>query len=93
MPVGLRIRDPSGNIIIDWTMRLGRILGVVTLTGPTAGSAVHAEFADGTPFWTVQCISASGAGAPTISVSGTTISWTFGGVWDTQTYRLVYGVY
>lgn len=93
MPAVFRFRDPAGNLIVDLGTRLGRILGARTLTGPTNGSAVHPELAEGTPFWTVQCISSPAAGVPTISVSGTTISWTFAGVWDTQTFRLVYGVF
>jgi hypothetical protein len=93
MPQGLQTMDASGNVILDTSMRLGRVLGVATLTAPTGGSAVNAAFADGAPFWMVTNVSTPNGEQPTISVAGTTISWSFPGVGSGSTFRLVYGVY
>lgn len=94
MPQGLQIWDASGNLIWGTALRMGRVLGVRTLTAPTAGSVANAAFADGTAFWQLQTIGASTLRQPSISLAGTTLSWSFPGAgWSSEAYRLVFGVY
>ena len=94
MPQGWQAFDASGNLIVDVSTRLGRVLGVQTLTAATGGSVTNANFASGTPFWMLSNVSVAGARQPEITFSGTTLSWSFPGVgWSGETYRLVYGVY
>lgn len=93
MPSGMQMWDPSGNLIIDTSMHLGRILGIASLSGPTNGSQSNSGLATGTPFWILTCLSASSVRQPVISVSGTTISWDFEGAGAGLSWRLVYGVY
>ena len=94
MPQGLQVWDASGNLILDLTDRLGRILGISTLTSPTDGSITDAGFASGTPWFICLPISSGAASTPQCSVAGNVISWDFitGGNYAT-TYKLIYGVY
>lgn len=93
MPAGLQMWDPAGNLIVDISMRLGRVLGVAALTGGVNGSAVNDGLTTGTPFWMLTCITSPLVRQPVISVSGSTISWDFGGLGGGLNWRLVYGVY
>jgi hypothetical protein len=94
MPQGLQVWDASGNLILDLTDRLGRILGISTLTPPTDGSVINADFATGTPFWACVPVSSGRAPVPNVSFSGTTLSWDFvAGISYGPSYRLIYGVY
>lgn len=92
MPQGLQVWDASGNSILDTSMRLGRVLGVRTLTGGTNSSHVDAGLSTGTPFWIVTSLTAPNIKQPDVSVAGTTISWTWA-AGSSGDWRLVYGVY
>lgn len=50
MSNGIRIRDTDGNVILDITDRITRILGVIAVSSP--GSLYHADLSSGTP-WAV----------------------------------------
>lgn len=92
MPQGLQVFDASGNVLVDTSTRLGRILGVTTIT-TTTGSVVDSDFANGTPFWYAIPLSIADVEfGPDLSFSGTTLSWDFQGRTVTS-HRLVYGVY
>lgn len=93
MPQGLQILDASGNVIIDGSRRLGRILNVVTLTGATDGNETNAGLAGGSPFWQVVFLGSYATFMPTITVIGSTIYWAWDGRGAGNSYRLVYGVY
>lgn len=94
MPQGVQVWDASGNLIIDITQRLGRVLGVATLTSPTDGSVTDAGFGTGTPFWACIPVATGRALVPDLSISGNTLSWDFlTGYSYAPTYRLIYGVY
>jgi hypothetical protein len=90
--IGCRVRDDAGNIILDLTDRLGRVLGVVTITS-SGGSVTNAGFLDGSPFWVyLKDTNGNFSNQPTISVAGDTLSWSWpsGGGSDG---RILYGVY
>ena len=96
MPAGFQAWDASGNTVVDLSTRLGRILGVHT-TGSSNGSITNAGLAQGTPFALVSQPNSTVANggtfypSPTVSFSGTTMSWTFPGTGAPST--IVYGVY
>lgn len=91
MPQGLQIFDAAGNVIFDTNVRAGRVLGVASVVAATAGSVTNAGLATGTPFWAFQTTTTSYfTAAPTISVSGTTLSW---GAEAGAAGNIVYGVY
>lgn len=79
MPIGLRQRDLSGNVLIEITTRLPRIIGRVNLTAGTNGSVVVPP--SGTnPI--VYWFNPSGAQpdyntSPKFTDDGTTITWTY----------------
>ena len=83
--------DASGNIIFDTNTYAGRVLGIATVTASTSGNASSNGLTTGTPFWSFQTTSTQYfSQVPTISVSGTTISWD-----NTSSTNgfIVYGVY
>lgn len=91
MPQGLQIFDASGNVILDTNVKAGRVLGTATVAASTAGSVTNAGLTTGTPFWIYQASTTSYfARAPTISVSGSTLSWAAD---SDRAGLIVYGVY
>lgn len=92
MPQGLQVWDPAGNLIFDTNDRIGRVLGAVQ-TGTSAGDVVNAGLATGTPFVIVQKIGAIADAfkIPTVSISGTTLSWT-AGPHGLVNHMIIYGV-
>lgn len=96
MATGLRVWDASGNLVVDVTDRLTRILGVVSMPANSSGSVVDDGFLTGTPF--PIAIRSNGTTffngtsvAVSISFSGNTMNYS-----TTQTvadYLIVYGVY
>jgi hypothetical protein len=94
MGVGLQVWDAAGNLVVDTTTRVGKILGVTTLTGGVAGSVVDSRFGFGVGFWRVVPLTNYAVAMPTLSLSGDTLSWTWpNGGSGSQGYSLVYGVY
>ncbi|NDD82997.1 hypothetical protein EBZ38_01765 [bacterium] len=92
MPAGLREYDASGNLIFDTTSKLGRVLGVTTLTGTVDGNLTDNDLTSGTPFWMIVSVASFGAEMPAISTTGTLLSWSWSGR-GSGTYKLIYGVY
>lgn len=96
MGAGIIVRDASGNVVMDLTTRVTRIIGFVTVTGP---GSLTADFSTGTPFAVVA--SAPSNDGPTYQVnvacswSGNTMSWadmSGRSSWPTG-IRIMYGVY
>lgn len=76
MGLGAQICGPTGAPTLDVADLTGRVLGSL-VTGASNGSVTGvAGFAAGTPFWSYNPFSGYGP-VPQISVSGTTLSWTF----------------
>jgi hypothetical protein len=105
MPQGLEVYGPDGATYISVTSRLGRVLGQVTVS--SSGSLVDSRFAQGQPFF--MLVGGGGGNAfyyPFVSISGTTLSWTFtpppansspgteaGATPSPATTTIMYGVY
>ncbi|MDF4024142.1 hypothetical protein P3W24_04045 [Luteibacter sp. PPL201] len=91
MAVGVRIKDRNGNIVVDFTSKLPRIIGYIDTNG-SAGSINVPELALGNAYWVVSPISGtSGRGSPNVSISGTTLSWSYPNA--TVNDRIYYGYY
>lgn len=97
MATGLRVWDASGNLILDVTDRITRILGYTTLAANSSSSLSNDGFLTGTPF--PIAIRSNGTGtafngaavAVSISFSGNTMYYsTSQSVAD---FIIVYGVY
>jgi len=93
MGQGLQIWNASGGLVLDTSHRLTRVLGSFE-SGTSDGSLTSPGFSQGTP-WHVRLTSQLGYTAPTITVSGNTLSWSFGNV--AAEFRrsafIIYGVY
>jgi len=79
MPIGFRQRDPSGNLLVDITTRLPRIMGRVSISAGVNGSvAVQTSGTNPIFYWFNPSTSTPDFNAsPNFSISGDTISWTF----------------
>lgn len=78
MTLGLRIRDPNGNITIDITDRITRSLGTVSTNGVT-GRVDDARFGTGQGWYHVVMpgLVNSNQVLPVINVDTGGISWTY----------------
>lgn len=78
MPHGLKIWDELGNVVLDTSVRVGRIIGRVN-SGTTAGSVSVPDFSQGTPWFIVQPITSASftSEVPNVTISNNTLSWTF----------------
>lgn len=76
MPQGFQVWDGAGKLIADYTTRLSRIIGSVTVAAN--GSLTDVGFSTGTPFAVVCNSSASEEYSIALNVtfSGNTMSWT-----------------
>ena len=101
MAAGLQIFDASGNLVLDATYRVLRIIGSVWLDGSSSALADDRLYQGG--FVSFQPSSFAGDGylaggiiTPRFSISGSTLSWTYAaknsGTYDTyQSGTLFYG--
>jgi hypothetical protein len=93
MPAGLQVWDASGNLILDYTDRISRILGIVTISGNVAGSVTSSGFSGLDPFWHCVPLVSYPTYSPQFSFNaGTnTLSWT----WPRSgpDHQLIYGAY
>ncbi|WP_438391069.1 hypothetical protein [Caballeronia sp. DA-9] len=101
MAAGIQCWDASGNLVIDITGRLQRIIGSASLAGGN-GSVTDARLAGGTIWFAFQPSQIWGfqnmdVSRPIFSVAGTTISWTYSGGATTQNIQIqgimFYGIY
>lgn len=77
MVYGLRIRDASGNIVVDYTDRLTRVVGTFA-TGTSDGETYYDPQGGG--LWIVALhsfLDVYNGNAPVVTISGGTISWKF----------------
>ena len=105
MAYGLRVWDASGNLIVDASTRLGRIIGwIPEAQALSNGSITVPEFSEGTPFSlflnpqaAVEFYSKSQPvgpyGFPVVTFSGNTMSWTYDANIIRQPVAIAYGVY
>lgn len=99
MPQGLQVFTSGGQLILDVTDRLTRIIGQVS-TGTTPGSISVPNWTSfGTPWVFIQQRNtATGINARRTcraTISGNTLSWTFEGLseWQAEPAVIQYGVY
>ena len=102
MAAGLQIWDASGNLVLDASHRIMRIIGVVQLANGGSSSVYDARMVNG-GFISFQPDSYIGYGSgglihPQFSISNGTISWTYAAKNSTQydTYvngYVYYGAY
>lgn len=81
MPSGMQCWDANGNLLVDFTTRLSRMLGSQYIDG-TAGSLMDANLAQGEPFAVFQPEQlfnhiSGDSPRPNIIISGNTISWSY----------------
>ena len=73
MAAGLKIWDASGNLIVDLTTRIGRVVAVQAVGANSTGSVTVSQLAQGDPF--TAFLTNVLSGKPLVTVSGTTVSW------------------
>lgn len=83
MAAGLQVFDASGNLIVDLTTRLSRLITVIDpglVDGSQSFPAVNNTIAAMLSNYSEVQSGSGGAGVlPVVSVSGNTVSWTFNG--------------
>lgn len=77
MPQGLQIFDASGNIVLDISDRVYRLLTVADITTAATGSITVPGIANGTPI-IVPVRYTESKKAPTLTTTGTGVSWNYG---------------
>lgn len=95
MSQGLQVWDASGNLIFDTVDFIGRVTDVVDIPASTTSSATINSLAEGTRWQVLLPVSGTFTpGAvdtpPTISIVGTTLSYTNG---VAKGFKLILGVY
>lgn len=95
MPVGIEIYDASGNLILGVNDATGKYLGEAALpatsTSSTSGTITDSRLAGGTLWWlTTLPPTTEYSRDVTVSLSGTTLTWTVGA--DCPACTLFYGV-
>jgi len=76
MPQGLQAWDAQGRLVCDISDRLGRVIDIVD-TGLSDGSISVPGFSWGTPWASVQPYDSNVFFTPTVTIQGTTLSWSF----------------
>lgn len=79
MTIGFRQRDPSGNILVDITTRLPRIMGRVQLSAGVSGSVLVPSSGTNPLFYWFNASSSQPDynASPRFSDDGNTITWTY----------------
>lgn len=93
MPAGLQVWNAAGVLTLDTSDRTGVILGYRDSL-PASGSLVDVGLTRGEPFYLTQLavnwIDSKGFILPTVTISGTTLSWS--GAGNDGQWRIVWGV-
>ena len=92
MPQGLQVWNSSGQLIIDTSTSIGKVLGITTITAGVSGNIADTKFALGTPFWSLINQGPDSYGAsPIVSYNSglTRLEWTNSAAYNNL---LVYGV-
>lgn len=89
MPAGIQCWDAAGNLTLDMTDRIVKVLGVVD-TGTGGGSIWVPGFSAGTGWFYAAAVDGGmRASPPTTTINGNTLSW----LPSPENFRLTYGVY
>ena len=95
MPQGLQIFNAGGDLILDVTDRLTRVLGEFE-TGTSSGSVSNPNLSSGTPWFTMRDLGKYemlSEASCSVSINSSSISWTFGSSGTKTNKKIVYGVY
>lgn len=95
MPQGLQCWDSNGNMTLDVTDRLTRLLGTAE-TGVSNGSISDENLSAGTPWFVLRDTSdyeMLTEATCSVTISGNTISWVFSSTGTKTNKKIVYGVY
>ena len=95
MGLGMQVFDASGNIMIDVTTRLSRVIGTVAIPAASTSSLAVPNTMQGTIWYSIYGGGNGNRYSPVITVSGGVISWSPrggfpGGAVDVT---MVYGLY
>lgn len=84
MPAGLQIWNASGQLILDATQRVSRVIGIIALSPGVSGSFSDPRLNATNVYWAYQrdktfhlSYGYGGIMSPTFSFSGNTLSWTY----------------
>lgn len=109
MPAGIQLFDANGNLHLDFTDRITKLLGQIDVSGD--GDLVVPEFSQGTPFYFTSPLGLLGSNGwaplfkrwPVITFNGTTMSWRYppggggyqmpAGMNELGAVRISYGTY
>jgi hypothetical protein len=93
MVQGVEVYDASGNLTLSVTDRLTKLLGAVNVS--SSGSLTLPAALAGNSYWFAFIPSTSGftGTPPVISVSGTTLSWTYPAGATNLSGTVHYGMY
>lgn len=80
MPAGLQTFDASGNLILEISDRVYRVLTIIQVPTTDSGSVTVPELLTGTPV--LQAVQLTeGRRAPALSITGgTNVNWNYAGV-------------
>lgn len=99
MANGFQVFNASGQLVVDITDRLTRVIGQVESGSAPGSIQVPAFGVYGAPWAFVQQRNASadqfGKRTARVTISGTTLSWDFPGLasWQILPATIIYGVY
>lgn len=95
MPQGLEIRDANGNVVFDTSTRVGKVVGVITVTTWGSGS-VTVPRNGGTLFTSIQSLDFLPRTGSQITIVGDVINWTYQparGLGQVMPHLIFYGVF
>jgi hypothetical protein len=101
MPAGFQTFDASGNVVVDITTGLVKFLGAFWIGASHTGSNFSGTVTDsnltlaGHTAFALVMFGSSWAinNNPTLSISGTTITWQFPALSTRPNTRIIYGVF
>lgn len=95
MPQGLQCWDANGNLILDVTDRLTRVLGEVYTGTSGSGTIIDNNFLNGTPWYiSTPSVRTYDPQSLQVVITGNTLTWSFTQTnsWQ-KSHRIMYGVY
>lgn len=93
MAVGIEIFDSTGALNFSATDRLTRVLGSVAING-TDGSTTSSQLVGNSTWWAFFPDSVtSNIYHPTVDISGSTVTWSYGNASLRVSGILVFGIY
>lgn len=92
MATGLQIFRPNGDVQLDMTMRVAKFIGIANKSGSKNGVETLTGVRSGEQMWFVPTLStaATTLTAPTLTLSGMTITWHWPGAYPGS--PILYGV-